>query len=85
LIYNYYLNKLQFARYVHLKQNADTTVKFQETTKKWPKDYINCSQKECCKQCMYVKFKGTMTKWPVKELAHRTTQKHEQHYDATLI
>jgi len=23
-------------------------------------------KKECCKQCTYVKFKGTMTKWPVK-------------------
>ena len=24
-----------------------------------------CSKKEC-KQCRYVKFKGTMTKWPVQ-------------------
>ena len=24
-----------------------------------------CSNKECCKQCRYVMFKGTMTKWPM--------------------
>jgi len=34
---------------------------------------------------MYVKFKGTMTKWPVHKLTHRTTQKHVQHHDATDI
>jgi len=34
-----------------------------------------CSEKECCKQCRYVKFKGTMTKWPVQKPTHRTTQK----------
>jgi len=28
-----------------------------------------CSNKECCKQCRYVMFKGTMTKWPVQKLA----------------
>jgi len=44
-----------------------------------------CSNKECCKQCRYVKFKGTMTKWPVQKLTHRTTQKHAQHHDATGI
>ena len=33
-----------------------------------------CSNKECCKQCRYVKFKGTMTKWPVQKLTHWTTQ-----------
>jgi len=37
------------------------------------------SNKECCKQCIYVKFKGTMTKWPVQKLTHITTQKHVQH------
>ena len=37
---------------------------------------MRCSNKECCKQCRYVKFKGTMTKWPVQKLTHRTTQKH---------
>ena len=42
-----------------------------------------CSNKECCKQCRYVKFKGTMTKQPVQKLTHRTTQKHVQHHDAT--
>ena len=26
-----------------------------------------------------------MTKWPVKKLAHRTTQEHVQHHDATAI
>ena len=35
-----------------------------------------CSNKECCKQSRYVKFKGTLTKWPVQKLTHRTTQKH---------
>ena len=40
-----------------------------------------CSKKECCKQCRYVKFKGTMTKWPVQKPTHRTTQKHVQHHD----
>ena len=33
-----------------------------------------CSKKECCKQCRHVKFKGTMTKWPVRRKTHRTTQ-----------
>jgi len=44
-----------------------------------------CSNKECCKQCKYVKFNGTMTKWPVQKLTHRTIQKHVQHHDATGI
>jgi len=44
-----------------------------------------CSNKEYCKQCRYVKFKGTMTKWPVQKLTHRTTQKHVQHHDATDV
>jgi len=44
-----------------------------------------CSIKECCKQCRYVKFKGTMTKWTVQKLTHRMTQKHVQHHDATDI
>jgi len=39
--------------------------------------------KECCKQCRYVMFKGTMTKWPVQKLAQGTTQKLLQHHDAT--
>ena len=34
-----------------------------------------CSKKECCKQCRYVKFKGTMTKWPVQNPTRWTTQK----------
>ena len=25
-----------------------------------------CSMNECCKQCRYVKFAGTMTKWPAE-------------------
>ena len=44
-----------------------------------------CSKIECCKQCRYVKLKGTMTKWSVQKLTHRTTQKHVQHHDATDI
>ena len=43
-----------------------------------------CIKKECCKQCRYVKFKGTMTKWPVQNLTHRTTQ-NTYHHDATDI
>jgi len=35
-----------------------------------------------CKQCTYVKFKSTMTKWPVQKQTHRLTQKH---VDATDI
>ena len=41
-----------------------------------------CPKKECCKQCQYVKYKGTMTKWPVQKPTHITTQKHQ---DATDI
>jgi len=44
-----------------------------------------CSNKECCKQCRYVMFKGTMTKWPVQKLAQGTTKKLLQHHDATDI
>ena len=44
-----------------------------------------CSNKECCKQCRHVVFKGTMTKWPVQKLAQGTTQKLLQHHDATDI
>ena len=44
-----------------------------------------CSNKECCKQCRYVMFKGTITKWPVQKLAQGTTQKLLQHHDATNI
>ena len=41
--------------------------------------------KECCKQCRYVMFKGTMTKWPVQKLTQGATQKLLQHHDATNI
>ena len=37
--------------------------------------YKRCSKKDSCKQCRYVKFNGTMTKWPVQKPTHRTTQK----------
>jgi len=47
--------------------------------------FKKCSMKECCKQCRYVKFKGTITKWPVHKQTHRTTQKHVEHQDATDI
>jgi len=43
------------------------------------------SNKECCKQCRYVMFKGTMTKCPVQKLTQGTTQKLLQHNDATDI
>ena len=36
------------------------------------------SNKECYKQCRYVKFKGTMTKWPVQKVTHRTIQQHDK-------
>jgi len=32
---------------------------------------------------MYVKFKGTITKWPEQKLTHRTRQKRVQHHDVT--
>jgi len=44
-----------------------------------------CTNKECCKQCRHVIFKGTMTKWPVQKLARGTKQKLLQHHDATDI
>jgi len=40
---------------------------------------------ECCKQCRHVKFKGTMTKWPVHRKKHRTIQKYVEKKDATDI
>ena len=43
------------------------------------------SKKECCKQCRYVKFKGTMIKWPIQKPTYRTTQKHVEHHDATAV
>jgi len=48
---------------------------------------MRCSKKECCQHCRYVKFKGTLTKWPVQKQTHRTTQKHVhvEHQDATDI
>jgi len=57
-----------------------------EIPKKWLTYKLKrCSNKECCKQCRYVKFKGTRIRWPVQKLTHRTTQKHVQHHDATDI
>jgi len=44
-----------------------------------------CTNKECCKQCRHVMFKGIMTKWSVQKLAQETTQKLLQHHDATDI
>jgi len=44
-----------------------------------------CSKKECCKQSRCVKFKVTMTKWPVQKPTHSTTQKHVEHKNATDI
>ena len=44
-----------------------------------------CSKKYCCKQCKHVKFKGTMTKWPVQKESLRTAQKHAEHQAATNI
>ena len=41
---------------------------------KWKYKLKRCSNKECCKQCRYVMFKGTMTKWPVQKLTQGTTQ-----------
>ena len=44
-----------------------------------------CAKKDYCKQCRHVKFKGTMTKWPVQKQTHGTAQKHVEHRDATDI
>ena len=38
-----------------------------------------CSKKLCCKQCRYVTFKGTMTKWPVQKPTYRTRQNTKRH------
>ena len=42
-------------------------------------------KKECCKQCRHVRFKGTMTKWPVQKHTHRLAQKHVEYQDSTDI
>ena len=47
--------------------------------------FRRCSKKVCCKQCRYVKFTGTMTKWPVQKPTHRTTQKHVERKDNYTI
>ena len=48
-----------------------------EVQYKWKR----CSKKKCCKQCGQVKFKGTMTKWPVqKHTEHHKTQSIPQAY-----
>ena len=51
----------------------------------WEYKLRRCSKNECCEQCRHVKFKGTMTKWPVQKQTHRTAQKHAKHQDATDI
>jgi len=38
-----------------------------------------CSNKECCKQCRYVKFKDTMSNWPGFETTIRVF-----HFETTL-
>ena len=35
-----------------------------------------CPKKECCKQYRHVKFKGTMTKWPVQKHTHTHAHTH---------
>jgi len=44
-----------------------------------------CPNKECCKQCIYGMFKGTMPKWPVQKLTQVTTHTLLQTHDATGI
>ena len=34
-------------------------------------------EEKCCKQYKQVKFKGTMTKWPVQKQTHRTAQNRQ--------
>jgi len=43
---------------------------------------INSTIKLCL---AHVKFKGTITKWPVQKQTHRKTQKHVEHQDGTDI
>ena len=50
----------------------------------------SCARKECCKQCRYVKFKGTMTKWPVQKPTHSDTKKRRtpwrnRHLEKTIF
>ena len=62
-----------------------TIVTYIYYSKHSPYKLKRCSNKECCKQCRYVMFKGTMTKRPVQKLTQGTTQKLLQHHDATDI
>ena len=40
-----------------------------------------CSKKEWCKQCRHVKYKGTMTKWPL----HKTNTQNNAKTGRTSI
>ena len=70
------------------RQNAEILWRYQSlliSTGKGKRKLKRSSNKECCKQCRYVMFKGTMTNWPVQKLTQGTTQKLLQHHDATDI
>ena len=42
------------------------------------------SRKECCKQCRHVRFKGTLTKWHVKNKRTEQHHKHTEHQHADV-
>jgi len=43
-----------------------------------------CSNKECCKQCRYVMFKGTMTKWLVQILTQLNPKSCQSYQTRTV-
>ena len=75
------------ASMVHISNKTRTIAECDSYPHQCPWQYKlkRCSNKECCKQCRYVMFNGTMTKWPVRKLTQGTTQKLLQHHDATDI
>ena len=58
--------------YVNIRHNDKTPVMLKCLFEYKLKVFL---KEEHCKQCKYVKFKGTVTKWAVLKPTHRTTQK----------
>jgi len=75
---------LKLDKIMHHWQENICSLNLYQATKHYYK-LKRCSKKECWKGCRYVKFKGTITKWPVQKPTHRTTQKHVEHHDTTDI
>jgi len=69
---------------IHYDKKRVTTYDIHERTKLLI-EIKKMFKEECCKQYRHVKFKGTITEWPVQKQTHRTIQKHVEHQDATDI